>query len=182
MSETNKLKSERLLIELRRDEVLKLLAIGLNQNQIASKLGVSAATISIDLQFLKCRAEDNLRRHIQDSLPLQHDKAMSAFTQVLQKAWNIAENTNDEKTKLQAHSQFMDCWKYIMDMSASSPRITSALKYVSELENKKLEQESQQEEITEVSAINKYEEEGQDPSPPVSEQDNPIQDQDIENE
>jgi nucleotidyltransferase/DNA polymerase involved in DNA repair len=150
--EVNKLKSEKLLIELRREKVLELLAQGLQQNRIAAKLNVSTATISLDLQFLRCRAEDNLRRHIQDSLPLTYDKAMSALTQVLQKVWNIAENTDDEKTRLQAHAQFMDAWKYIVDMSASSPRITSALKYVSDIESKKIEQEQQEQEQEQSSA------------------------------
>jgi predicted transcriptional regulator len=171
MSETNKLKSERLLIELRREKVLELLAQGLQQNQIAQKLGVSKATISIDLQFLKSRAEDNLRRHIQESLPLQYDKAMSALTQVVSKVWNIAENTHDERTRLQAYSMFTDCHKYIMDMSASSPRITNALKYVSDLESKKLEQEQGQ-----VPVQEQQQQEQEEPSPPIQEQD-PMQEQ-----
>lgn len=177
MSETNKLKSERLLIELRREKVLELLAQGMQQNQIAQKLGVSKATISIDLQFLKSRAEDNLRRHIQDTLPLQYDKAISALTQVVSKVWNIAENTHDERTRLQAYSMFTDCHKYIMDMSASSPRITNALKYVSDLESKKLEQEQEQEQgQVQVPVQEQQQQEQEEPSPPIQEQD-PMQEQ-----
>jgi predicted transcriptional regulator len=145
MSETNKQKGERNMILSRRESVLDLLSTGMKQNQIAQRLGVSTATISLDLQYLRCRAEERLRNHIQDSLPLQYDKAMSALTQVVSKVWSIAENADDERIRLQALSQFTDCHKYIMDMSASSPRITSALKYVSDIESKKLEQESQQE-------------------------------------
>jgi IS30 family transposase len=166
MSES--LKYERSNIELRRGRVLELAARGMSQNDISRSLNVAASTISLDLQYLRCRAEDNLRRHIQDSLPLTYDKAMSAFTQVISKTWNMAENAHDERTKLQAYSQFMDCWKYVMDMTASSPRITSALKYVSDLESKRLEQESQQEEQEPT-------EQGQQPSP-VSEQDPMLED------
>ena len=175
MSETNKRKGERLLIQLRRDDILDLLGQGMKQSQIAQKLGVSKATISLDIQFLGCRAEDGLRNHIQSTLPLQYDKAMSAFNQVLSRVWNIAENTHDERTKLQAYNQFVECHKYIMEMSASSPRITSALKYVSDLENKKLEQEQEQQQADEPESDETK------PSP-ISEQDNPIQDQETENE
>jgi predicted transcriptional regulator len=152
MSESiKKLKGEKLLIQIRRNEILDLLAQGKNQNQIAQKFGVSPATISLDLQYLSCKSEDHLRNHIQSTLPLIYDKAMSAFTQVKSKTWDVAENAHDERTKLQAYSQFMECWKYVMEMSASSPRITSALKYVSDLESKKLEQEQQEQQEREQS-------------------------------
>jgi uncharacterized protein YjcR len=173
MSESiKKLKNEKLLIQIRRNEILDLLAQGKNQNQIAQKFGVSPATISLDLQYLSCRSEDHLRNHIQSTLPLTYDKAMSALTQVISNTWNIAEQSTRTSEKLDAYRQYVDCWKYIMDMTASSPRITSALKYVSDLENKKLEQEQEQQQTDEP------EPDETKPSP-VSESE-PIQDQETE--
>jgi predicted transcriptional regulator len=157
------LRYEKCNIELRRNKVLELIAQGVPQNLVAQQLNVSTATVSLDIQYLKCKSQENLKTHIQDSIPLTYEKAMSALTQVISKVWNIAENSTKTSEKLQAYSQFVDCYKYIMDMSTSSSRITNALKFVLELEDKKILQEQQEQE-----------QESQIQPTPVSEED-PIQ-------
>jgi transcriptional regulator len=57
-------------IELRRGEVLKLLAKGHSQADIAKSLNVSAALISLDVQFLKEQAQRELRVHIKEVIRL----------------------------------------------------------------------------------------------------------------
>jgi DeoR/GlpR family transcriptional regulator of sugar metabolism len=62
------------LVELRRAKILELVAQAVPQNQIALKLGVSPATISLDMQYLRETAKSNIRNHIQDRIPAQFEE------------------------------------------------------------------------------------------------------------
>ena len=65
-------------MELRRNEVLKLVAQALPQNQIAQKLGVSTATYHSILQYLRETAKANIRNHIDEIIPTNAIRRMSS--------------------------------------------------------------------------------------------------------
>jgi predicted transcriptional regulator len=137
-------------IELRRGRTLELAAKGMSQESISKTLGVHPSTTSLDLQYIKCKAQEHLQTHIQDTVVLQWEKTMSGLQQVLQRVWNIAETSERMSEKLQAYSLINDCYKYINDMSTDSTIISKALKFVLDNNKEQLQQpqnqKSQQEE------------------------------------
>ena len=86
---------------MRRGRVLELAARGMSQIDISRELDVSTATISLDLQWAKCRAQEHLQTHIQDTVVLQWEKTMSGLQQVLLKVWDIAEHSTKTSEKLE---------------------------------------------------------------------------------
>jgi IS30 family transposase len=138
-------------IELRRGRVLELAARGKSQIQIAKELNVSNSTISLDLQYTKCKAQEHLQTHIQDTVVLQWEKTMSGLQQVLQKVWDIAEHSTKTSEKLEAYGLINTCYKYINDMSTDSTIISKALKFV--LDNSKEQLQNQQQEQQDPSSV-----------------------------
>jgi transcriptional regulator len=76
-------------LEWRRARVLELSSQGRTEREIATVLGVGAATIARDLSFLHKQARDNLKSHIHDQLPAQYFKCQNGLDQVLKIAWNM---------------------------------------------------------------------------------------------
>src|ERR687898_842979 len=95
MSTSSKYEKEN--IELRRGEVLKLLAKGHSQADIAKSLNVSPALISLDVQFLKEQAQRELRVHIKEVIPFEYARAVSGINGILRKATDILDSTSDPK-------------------------------------------------------------------------------------
>lgn len=157
MSDDIQLKNVRSLIELRRSKVLELSAKGIQQNEIAKTLNVSTATISLDLQYLQCKAQENLHKHIHETLPLQFSKCMNGLHQVLKSSWEIADKeTTDDKTKLQSLALVNECYKLIMELSSDGTVIERAMNFVKQnqpaptKEDKDIEEEEIQQEEEEV--------------------------------
>ena len=117
-------------VEWRRDRVLELSSQGFTQSDIATMLQVDKSIISRDLGYLRQQAQENLQKHIHETIPEEYQKAMTGINQVLRMCWSIVSKTEDEKTKLQALSLINDCNKYKIDLSTNGVVITDAIKYV----------------------------------------------------
>ena len=111
------LKYEKVNIELRRAEVLKLLARGHSQTDIAKKLNVSNALISLDVQFLKEQAQRELRVHIKEVIPFEYARAVSGINDILRRAYEILERMTDTKMQLQTMTLLMQCYGNIMSLA-----------------------------------------------------------------
>ena len=92
-SDTNHNKYTQELIELRRSKVLELMAQSVPQHEIAKQLGVSHSTISLDQQYLRCAAQQNLKTHIEERIPAQFEECQAGLKLVLRKAYNIVETS-----------------------------------------------------------------------------------------
>jgi predicted transcriptional regulator len=137
----------------RRNKVSELLVTGQSQYEIASVLKVSQATINNDIQFLRCKARENMQTHLQDRLPHEYQNCMAGINKVLKMSWDIASkgieqssnnnNSNidsdgtlssaemiDNRTRLQALALVNDCYKYKMDLVTNGVVITDAIKFV----------------------------------------------------
>ena len=93
-------------------------------------LQVDKSIISRDMAYLRDQAQENLQKHIHQTIPEEYQKAMTGINQVLRMCWSIVSKTEDEKTKLQALSLINDCNKYKIDLSTNGVVITDALNYV----------------------------------------------------
>jgi hypothetical protein len=117
-------------MEWRRDRVLELSSQGFTQSDIATMLQVDKSIIRRDLGYLRHQAQENLQKHIHQTIPEEYQKAMTGINQVLRMCWSIVSKTEDEKTKLQALSLINDRNKYKIDLSTNGIVITDAIKYV----------------------------------------------------
>jgi DNA-directed RNA polymerase specialized sigma24 family protein len=56
-------------LEWRRAQVLELASEGYTQREIASKLQVDLTAVNRDIQFLRQQAQENLQKHIHETVP-----------------------------------------------------------------------------------------------------------------
>jgi hypothetical protein len=144
--------------------------------EITSMLHVkNASTISWDLEYLREKAQENLKTHIHQKLPEEFQRCLTGMNQVLKLCWQIANNTkpsgqnsndnsntvtaSDDKTRLQALSLINDCYKYIMDLTTNGVVITDAIKFVQTNKEKLISKEglktlSTSEELLKASTLN----------------------------
>ena len=130
------LKYEKANIELRRGEVLKLLAKGHSQNDIAKSLNVSAALISLDVQYLKEQAQRELRVHIKEVIPFEYARAVSGINGILRKATDILDKTDDPKLQYQFMTLLMQCYGQIMSLATDGGIVQEVMKKVESLSNR----------------------------------------------
>ena len=150
-------------IEWRRDRVLELSSQGFNQSDIATVLQVDKSIISRDVAYLRNQAQENLQKHIHETIPEEYQKAMVSIDQILKMCWSIVSKTADEKTRLQALALINDCTRHRVDLSTNGVVITDAIKYVNQKQEQidtlhKLEErieakEAEQEETTTTNCV-----------------------------
>jgi hypothetical protein len=119
-------------VEWRRDRVLELSSQDYTQSDIATMLQVDKSIISRDMAYLRHQAQDNLQKHIHETIPEEYQKAMVSIDQILKMCWSIVSKTADEKTRLQALALINDCTRHRVDLSTNGVVITDAIKYVTQ--------------------------------------------------
>jgi IS30 family transposase len=113
-----------------RSQVLELASDGYNQREIASKLQVDPAAVNRDIQYLRQQAQENLQKHIHETVPEEYQKCMIGMKRNLKQTLEIADTTADLRVKLQARAMANDCYKFILDMTTNAGIVSDALKYV----------------------------------------------------
>lgn len=90
-------------IEWRRTRVLELASEGYNQTEICQKFQIDKSAVNRDIQFLRQQAQDNLQKHIHETVPEEYQKCMIGMKRNLKQTLEIRDSAaNDPKTKLQA--------------------------------------------------------------------------------
>jgi transcriptional regulator len=117
-------------LDWRRSKVLELSSQGYNQREISTKLGVDAAAVNRDIFFLRKQAQDNLQKHIHETVPEEFQKSMAGMKSNLKETLEIANSVTDPRVKLQARAIVSDCYKFILDMSTNAGIVSDAMKYV----------------------------------------------------
>lgn len=117
-------------IEWRRDRVLELSSQGFSQSDIATVLQVDKSIISRDMAYLRHQAQENLQKHIHETIPEEYQKAMESLNQVLRMCWSIANRAEDEKIRLQALALINDVNKYRTELVTNGVIVNDALRIV----------------------------------------------------
>jgi hypothetical protein len=102
-----KTKSEE--IEWRRAKILGLKSQGLDQREMARVLRVSPATVTFDLQYLRKEARETIREYTTEQLPLQLKTFIVANQNAIKQYWEISQQAQDNKEKMQALEHYLDC-------------------------------------------------------------------------
>ncbi|MGA9841720.1 MAG: hypothetical protein WBQ25_05345 [Nitrososphaeraceae archaeon] len=110
---------------------------GQNQYDIAEVLQISQPTISRDVKYLRSKAKEEIKLHINEKLPQEYQRCLTGINQVLKIAWDIANKLpQDNRLKLQALSLANDCYKYKMDLLTNASVLSDAIKFVENSRNK----------------------------------------------
>ena len=122
-------------IEWRRSKVLELSSKGFTQIDIARILQVSQATISLDLQYLKCQAAQHIREYIDETIPFEFNKAITGFNIVIRDSFVISSSssTTDVRDKLSALSLVMEAYNKKIELLTNSTIINKAAEGVSNM-------------------------------------------------
>lgn len=101
-SDPNSFKGKKSAVEWRRNIVLQRLAQGFTQSEIARELNLHRSTISTDYRYLNELSKKELRLFLHEKLPMEITQAFASYDNIIRAAWDIKNNTKDDKTKLQA--------------------------------------------------------------------------------
>jgi IS30 family transposase len=117
-------------LDWRRSKVLELSSKGYSEREIAENLKVSDTTIHRDLVYLREQAQENLQKHIHETVPEEYQKCMVGMKRNLRQTLEVRDSASDPKVKLQAAAIANDCYKFILDMTTNAGVISDALKFV----------------------------------------------------
>jgi transcriptional regulator len=121
----------------RRSKVLEYLSKGYTQAEIVDILHVSHPTISRDVSYIREHSRDNIRTFIDKRLPEEIEKAFTSYDTTIKIASSIADNTTNDKVKLDARDLVNKTRAAILEICNN----TDLINYVLELpanKNKKL--------------------------------------------
>ena len=120
MSTKSKATSKADQISWRRNKVIELRSRGLTQAEIARELLVSEASICIDMQHIRQMAQMNIKHYVTQHLPEQYALALYASDTILRNAYEILQNINDNREKLQALTLFKDTHLQKLELLSNS--------------------------------------------------------------
>jgi hypothetical protein len=77
----------------------------MSQIEIARDLQVSDSSISSDVQYLREQAKGTIKEYATDHLPEQYQVCLVALDEIIKRAFDILENSDENREKLQAMDQ-----------------------------------------------------------------------------
>jgi predicted transcriptional regulator len=145
------------LVELRRAKILELVAQAVPQNQIAAKLGVSPATISLDMQYLRETAKSNIRNHIEERIPAQFEECQTGLKLILRKTYEIVEDKSKRTEEvLSAMSLAVSIYGKLMDLSTNGAILEKTTKWINELKERNQSKTISEESTSEKTLANQF--------------------------
>ena len=96
-------------IRERREKVLMFLAKGYNQTEIAKELGTTKQTTSNDMKAINEISNHGLFDLAKATLPTMYLSCIETVNQSLRAAWNVHDNTVDDKVKIMAINIIRKC-------------------------------------------------------------------------
>jgi transposase len=139
-------------IEWRRNYVIERLSLGYNQSEIARELKLHPSTISLDCQYLKQKARDNLQTHIDERLPQQYEESCIGLKHILRRAYEISNNPREKTSDvLNALGLMSEIHDKLIRLEAGGPTLQAAISFIEKKKAvlQKLEQsEEDKEELT----------------------------------
>jgi hypothetical protein len=110
--------------------------MGWSQAEIAEELKLHPSTISLDVQFLKEKAKEELQTHISDRLPFEYNRAVTGVNTVLKRVSELVDKGEETRTKLECLKLMMELYRSIMTMATDGGIVERAMKMVKGLESK----------------------------------------------
>ena len=119
-------------IEWRRDKMQELCSKGYSQREISQTLQVGLATVNRDISFLRSQAKTNIKKYIDERLPEECEKCLVGLTAITKEAWNTAQDTEDNREKIQALSLAKEYYSMKLELLTNATVVDDAISFVSE--------------------------------------------------
>jgi len=116
----------------RKNKILQLLSHGLNQREIAQELKVHESTISRDIRAIKKEIESERINWI-DHVVYETELSLIGLGEVLKTAWTTAQESKDERIRLQALALIANIYRERKQLFDSKNAIASVRHSVLEL-------------------------------------------------
>ena len=117
-------------MEWRRSKVLEL-SEGRSQSEIARIMQISSATVSMDIQFLRREAKENIRRYIDERLPFEYHKCLVGLDAIVCRMSDIVNSAeSDSRDILQATSVKMQAYAMKIDLLTNATVVQKAIDFV----------------------------------------------------
>jgi hypothetical protein len=118
-------------LEWRRERVLALLAEDYSQNEIASILQVSPASISKDVAYLKDQSRLLLRIHLKQNFPLEYQQALINLKSVRREAREMLRKPKtDDRVKARLFIVIKDITESIMNLVLKGDEIGDTITFL----------------------------------------------------
>lgn len=118
-------------LEWRRERVLALLAEDHSQNEIASILQVSPASISKDVAYLKDQSKLLLRVHLKETFPLEYQQALLNLKSIRREVREMLRKPEtDERVKARLFIVIKDITESIMNLVLKGDTIDDAISFM----------------------------------------------------
>ena len=117
-------------IAWRRSKVVEFRAKGMTHDEIAHELQVSRQSITSDIGYLREQAKQTIKEYATDHLPAQYQVCLSALDTILKHAYEILQDSEDNREKIQAMQLFKDTHVTKLELLSNATTIDSALNYI----------------------------------------------------
>jgi hypothetical protein len=99
------------------------------------------ASIGSDVRYLREQAKGTIKEYATEHLPEQYRVCLTALGEIIKRAFDILETSDDNREKLQAMELFKDTHLVKLELLSNATTIDSALSYI---RNKQQEQQKRQ--------------------------------------
>jgi hypothetical protein len=124
-------------VEWRRNKVQELASQDYNQSEISRVLQISQPTINRDITYLRQQAKSNIKKYIDERLPEEYEKCLVGINMIKKEAWTVAQNTQDNKEKIQALYLIKECHSMELDLFTNATVVDDAIRFISSKTNVK---------------------------------------------
>ena len=119
----------------RRHKVLEFLSKGHSQVEISTILQVDESIISRDVLYLRKQSKEKIKEYVDEKLPEEYEKCLTGLNSILKETWNISQNTNDNREKIQALSLAKECYSMRLDLLTNVNVVNDVIRFISSTNN-----------------------------------------------
>jgi IS30 family transposase len=117
-------------IEWRREKVLELASDGYGVREIAKLLKISHPTVSRDMQWLRHQAKEQIRKYIDEQVPLEYHKTLTGLQNIIKSMSDIISKSSDNREIIQASSIKMQALNMKMELVSNANLVHEAIDLV----------------------------------------------------
>jgi hypothetical protein len=115
-----------------------------HNNGTTSKDLTSKASISSDMQYLRKQAKESIKEYVTEHLPEQYQICLTALDSIIKHAFEILQNSHDNREKLHAMELFKDTHLVKLELLSNATTIDSALNYIRDKQRQEQSEHQQQ--------------------------------------
>jgi transcriptional regulator with XRE-family HTH domain len=142
---SSEFKSNKSAIEWRRNMVMQRLSQGFSQSDIAKELKLHPSTISLDCQYLRLKAREDMQLHIEERIPIQYEQCHIGYKMIMRKAYEISNDTHSKTSEVLDSLRLMsDTYDKLMNLSTDPQTLKAAIEWIEKKKESLYQQQSQE--------------------------------------